>query len=383
ASRRWTPRGSTRSGGGSWRTSATRPASATSRSSGSARTAAGSRRAPRADARDVAARAGPGASGRGELELAADLAGRVLRRVHVHVRAAGLDRVLQLVGDGGDAAHAATARGAERDDDVARLPGLAQVDVRGQGRSAQAGDRQLPTQPPAGEIAGEGALPVGRGDGLLRDLLLGVERGVRGVTLRQRHAGTRARDHRDAEADRQDSLPHSLPPLVARPDRYGPGRRLSRPRSGDASGPVSRDQGQLLHIPCEPPAIPMELAAGGPEQASPPSGRVSPGTLPGAAATPTPRVRSTSAMAIETNRAPHGSSRSTAISPATRSIHPTLITPSAKSAAMRAQQQATHHAPWPRPMRSAPRAPGRQPPIRKVNGALQRARQRHLAGVTW
>ena len=53
----------------------------------------------------------------------------------------------------------------------------------------------------------------------------------------------------------------------------------------------------------------------------------------------------------------HGTSFSAAISAATNAIQPTLMIPSAKSEAMSAQQQPTHHAPCAAPIRSAPAVP--------------------------
>src|SRR5689334_114444 len=88
-------------------------------------------------------------------------------------------------------------------------------------------------------------------------------------------------------------------------------------------------------------------------------GRVSPGTVPGAAATQTARARSTSAMP---RLAPafHGSSFSPAISAATNTIQPMLMIPSANSDAISAQQQPRHQPPCSAPMRSAPAGPPRQ-----------------------
>ena len=43
-----------------------------------------------------------------------------------------------------------------------------------------------------------------------------------------------------------------------------------------------------------------------------------------------------------------------------KAIQPMLITPSANSAAISAQQQPTHQPPWTDPIRSAPSRPGRQ-----------------------
>src|SRR3954465_3533801 len=57
----------------------------------------------------------------------------------------------------------------------------------------------------------------------------------------------------------------------------------------------------------------------------------------------------------------HGSVFSIAMSPATAAIHDTLMTPSAKSEAMSAQQHPTHHAPFCAPIRSAPAGPPPHP----------------------
>jgi hypothetical protein len=64
-----------------------------------------------------------------------------------------------------------------------------------------------------------------------------------------------------------------------------------------------------------------------------------------------------------------------AISPATNAIQTVLITPSANSAAMRAQQHPTHQAPWFAPMRSAPDKPGRQEASKNPSGLRQCLRQ--------
>src|SRR4051794_5817380 len=112
------------------------------------------------------------------------------------------------------------------------------------------------------------------------------------------------------------------------------------------------------------------------------SGSVRPGTLAGVIATDNPRTSSKTAMprfAI----ARHGRSFSAAISAATKAIQPRLITPSANSAAMSAQQQPTHQPPCSTPTRSAPNRPGRQRSIRNMNGLRQWRRQVSLSGVSW
>ena len=53
---------------------------------------------------------------------------------------------------------------------------------------------------------------------------------------------------------------------------------------------------------------------------------------------------------------------SSAISPATTAIHARLITPSANSEAISAQQQPTHQAPWRAPISAPPRRPSRHEP---------------------
>ena len=78
----------------------------------------------------------------------------------------------------------------------------------------------------------------------------------------------------------------------------------------------------------------------------------------------------------------HGSSFSAAISAATNAIHGMLITPSANSAAMRAQQQPTHQAPCSTPRRKAPSDPSRQPPNRNDIGDRHFFRQARFIGVS-
>jgi hypothetical protein len=78
----------------------------------------------------------------------------------------------------------------------------------------------------------------------------------------------------------------------------------------------------------------------------------------------------------------HGRVFSIAINPATTAIQVTLITPSAKSDAISAQQQPTHHAPLPSPMRNAPDHPARQEPRSVPRGLRHFPRQTSLRGVS-
>src|SRR5215471_13210790 len=73
---------------------------------------------------------------------------------------------------------------------------------------------------------------------------------------------------------------------------------------------------------------------------------------------------------------------STAMSPAMTAIHVMLMTPSAKSDAMRAQQQPTHQAPFLTPIRSAPDGPSRQEPSREPSGLRHLPRQTSFNGVS-
>src|SRR5437763_8648173 len=59
-----------------------------------------------------------------------------------------------------------------------------------------------------------------------------------------------------------------------------------------------------------------------------------------------------------------------------------LMTPSAKSDAISAQQQPTHQAPFFRPMRSAPAQPSRQEPSNRPSGLRHLPRQTFLSGVS-
>ena len=71
-----------------------------------------------------------------------------------------------------------------------------------------------------------------------------------------------------------------------------------------------------------------------------------------------------------------------AMSPATMAIQVTLMTPRAKSDAIRAQQQPTHHAPFLAPMRTAPDHPSRHDPRRAPSGLRHLPRQTSLSGVS-
>ena len=84
-------------------------------------------------------------------------------------------------------------------------------------------------------------------------------------------------------------------------------------------------------------------------------GIVSPGSAPGVARSSTPSTARTPVVPYSATRR-HGTSFSSAIRPATTAIHTRLITPSAKSEAISAQQHPTHQAPWRVPIRSAPPA---------------------------
>src|SRR5258705_53605 len=112
-------------------------------------------------------------------DLSADLAVRVLGGMHVHVGAAGLDRLehrgLELHGavDAGLACRA----GAQRHGDVPGLAGLGQVDVRCERRPGELGPRQLPDELAAGQRAGERPGALGALERLRRDLGLRRELG--------------------------------------------------------------------------------------------------------------------------------------------------------------------------------------------------------------
>ena len=77
-----------------------------------------------------------------------------------------------------------------------------------------------------------------------------------------------------------------------------------------------------------------------------------------------------------------GSVFSSAISAATNAIQARLITPSANSVAISAQQQPTHHAPCLTPIEAAPAGPSRQAPRRKPSGLRHFVRQTSLSGVS-
>src|ERR1700755_271019 len=70
------------------------------------------------------------------------------------------------------------------------------------------------------------------------------------------------------------------------------------------------------------------------------------------------------------------------MSPATTAVHARLMTPSANSDAISAQQQPTHQAPFFAPIRPAPDAPSRQPPSRNPSGLRHLPRQTSLSGVS-
>src|SRR6059058_4665990 len=68
--------------------------------------------------------------------------------------------------------------------------------------------------------------------------------------------------------------------------------------------------------------------------------------------------------------------------PATNAIQGMLITPSANSDAISAQQQPTHHAPFFVPIRTAPDSPSRHDPSRAPSGLRHLPRQTSLSGVS-
>ena len=70
------------------------------------------------------------------------------------------------------------------------------------------------------------------------------------------------------------------------------------------------------------------------------------------------------------------------MSAATNAIQTMLMTPSANSEAISAQQQPTHHAPCPTPIRSEPTRPSRQAPSRNPSGLRHFRRQTSLSGVS-
>src|SRR3954466_11522910 len=67
---------------------------------------------------------------------------------------------------------------------------------------------------------------------------------------------------------------------------------------------------------------------------------------------------------------------------ATNAIHATLITPSANSDAMSAQQHPTHQAPFFVPIRSAPTDPSRHEPSSAPSGLRHLPRQMSFSGVS-
>ena len=71
-----------------------------------------------------------------------------------------------------------------------------------------------------------------------------------------------------------------------------------------------------------------------------------------------------------------------AMSPATNAIQVMLMTPSANSDAMRAQQQPTHQAPFFAPIRRPPSNPSRQEPSRNPSGLRHLPRQTSFNGVS-
>ena len=90
---------------------------------------------------------------------------------------------------------------------------------------------------------------------------------------------------------------------------------------------------------------------------------VSAGTSPGSSATASPSTTSSTAIPRLTSRF-LGTSFSIATRAAMKTIHVTLIAPSANSAAISAQQQPTHQAPCSSPSISAPPTPSRQRSVR-------------------
>ena len=78
----------------------------------------------------------------------------------------------------------------------------------------------------------------------------------------------------------------------------------------------------------------------------------------------------------------HGKVFSTAISPATTAIQDTLMTPSANSEAISAQQQPTHHAPFLAPIRTAPASPSRHDPSSTPRGLRHLPRHTSFSGVS-
>src|SRR5437879_44170 len=110
-------------------------------------------------------------------------------------------------------------------------------------------------------------------------------------------------------------------------------------------------------------------------------GVVRPGMDPGAVSTRRPRASRTAAVPEEAARR-HGMVFSNAMSAAITAIHTTLMIPNANSAAIRAQQQPTHHAPFFAPIRSAPDRPSRHEPSRNPSGLRHFPRQTSFNGVS-
>ena len=109
-------------------------------------------------------------------------------------------------------------------------------------------------------------------------------------------------------------------------------------------------------------------------------GMVNQGTLAGATATPIAAASSTTVTTpVATLR--HGSNFSIAISPVTTSIQVRLITPSANSTTINAQQHPRHHAPCRAPIVNAPRSPSRHELRRNPDGERHFPRHMFLSGV--
>src|SRR5215207_5765324 len=119
-----------------------------------------------------------------------------------------------------------------------------------------------------------------------------------------------------------------------------------------------------------------------PSMVAPPlPGTVRPGTASGATSSARPRTNRSAAVAYVIAR-PNGTVFSSAIRAATNAIQARLITPSANSDAIRAQQQPTHQAPCRAPMLSAPHVPPRQELSRKPSGLRHLPRQTSFIGVS-
>ena len=78
-----------------------------------------------------------------------------------------------------------------------------------------------------------------------------------------------------------------------------------------------------------------------------------------------------------------GSSFSAAMNAAMSAIQPMLITPTANSAAINAQQHPRHHAPCLIPGARPPTWPSRQRSARNIIGLRHLTRQASFKGVTW